>query len=384
VIARSTLSPDPRNTIVIAGLFRSASGLGASARALYKAMRAAGLEPLAVDVTSVFTKADLDPGIELSAMPRTRHGTLVLVLNAPETRTALIALGLFRWKAWFIVGVWAWELENFPENWDESFDYLGQVWCVSPFVNNTISSHPNAPSTHIVPNPINVNWWQKLGLDSTNKLAEAGEQPFQILVAADTLSSFERKNIAGAIRAFRKAFGESDSCNLLIKVRNLDPGSIAELDLLREIDDAKNIELISDSLSSEDYFDLIARADAFFSPHRSEGFGMVLAEMMAIGKPVVATNYSGNLMFMNSENSLLIDFDLVPVRDKYGVYKDQSALWADPDLDHAAQQLRALYKSPRLRREIGMRAKNDILEMFTYERVGAEIRVLLGKNDRVD
>lgn len=383
IVARSTSRPDPTKPIVVAGLFRSASGLGASARANYKAMRSAGLEPIAVDLTSMFTTVDLDPDITLSNMPKSRRGTLVLVLNAPETRAALIALGLFRWKVWFIVGVWAWELERFPDTWNESFGYLGQIWCVSPFVEAAISGHPDSPVTHCVPNPVNVEPWREFNQNRHGDGEEERRQPFQVLVAADALSSFDRKNISGAIQAFRKAFGDSETCQLLLKVRNLDSGSRTEQDLIRDLGSTKNICLITESLSGEDYFELISGVDAFFSPHRSEGFGMVIAEMMAIGKPVIATNYSGNLMFMNSENSLLIDFDIVPVRDRYGVYRDNSACWAEPDIDHAAQQLRALHQSPELCARIGARARKDIAQRFTYERIGSEIRALLGRGEKV-
>ena len=43
---------------------------------------------------------------------------------------------------------------------------------------------------------------------------------------------------------------------------------------------------------------LMASVDCFVSLHRSEGFGLGMAQSMYLGKPVIATGYSGNMDFM--------------------------------------------------------------------------------------
>lgn len=375
LLARSTRNPKVEKPLVVAGLFRSANGLGESARAIYQAMIEAGLNPIAVDLTSRFTEPDLDVDFPLTEMTKSRMGTLVLVLNSPETKSALVYLGMFRWRAWHIVGLWAWELERFPSAWNTSFVFLGQIWCVSSFVASVISSHDKAPITHVVPNPIKV----KIAADTNQRKSSltATSQKFRVLIAADALSSFDRKNIAGAIHAFRSAFGDDSRCELLIKARNLDADCRARIDLLEAIAGAQNIEVVTESLSRSEYLELIAGTDVYFSPHRAEGFGIVIAEMMALGKPVVATGYSGNTMFMNASNSILLDYDMVPVSDRYGVYEDKESFWAEPDLDQAALELRSLFQSPERGRVLGERAQQDIGCQLSYSRVGELICDLL-------
>ncbi len=104
---------------------------------------------------------------------------------------------------------------------------------------------------------------------------------------------------------------------------------------------------------------LVAAADCMVSLHRSEGLGLHLAEAMWLGTPVIATRYSGNLDFMNDDNSLLIDFDLVNVEHGEGVYPS-SAKWAAPDLDQAAAAMRRIASDAALRHAIGGgRSAND-------------------------
>jgi glycosyltransferase involved in cell wall biosynthesis len=97
-------------------------------------------------------------------------------------------------------------------------------------------------------------------------------------------------------------------------------------------------------------------SDCLVSLHRSEGLGLHCAEAMWLGKPVVATRYSGNLDFMDDGNSFLVDHTLVPVRHGEGVYP-ADAVWADPDLDQAADHLRRLATDPDLGRRVGARAR---------------------------
>ena len=57
---------------------------------------------------------------------------------------------------------------------------------------------------------------------------------------------------------------------------------------------APNIRIETHTLAPEDRHALTACADIVLSLHRGEGFGLVMAEAMLLGKPVVATGWSGN------------------------------------------------------------------------------------------
>src|SRR5258705_7341124 len=111
---------------------------------------------------------------------------------------------------------------------------------------------------------------------------------------------------------------------------------------------------------------LIAGCDAILSLHRSEGFGLILAEALYLGKPVVATGWSGNMDFMNSGNSCPVAFQLVRLDHTFGAYA-AGAQWAEPDVDHASRMMRRLFEDSAYRKEIGERARETMRTQFSPE-----------------
>ena len=133
------------------------------------------------------------------------------------------------------------------------------------------------------------------------------------------------------------------------------------------------ISFLDDALDPLARYRLIASCDAYVSLHRAEGFGLGMAEAMALGKPVIATGWSGNLEFMNPWNSFLVDFSLATLDEDAGAYP-KGSVWAVPNLDDAARNLRLVWQNPELRAQKGARAKQDIPSGFRPEVVGRRIR----------
>jgi len=117
---------------------------------------------------------------------------------------------------------------------------------------------------------------------------------------------------------------------------------------------------------------LIASCDCFISLHRSEGLGLGMAQSMALGKPVNATRYSGNLEFMNSENSLLVEYRLATVEESTEAYEAGSA-WAEPDLDHAAERMRRVHERRDAAIQPGNAARESIRVPLDPEATRREI-----------
>ena len=91
-----------------------------------------------------------------------------------------------------------------------------------------------------------------------------------------------------------------------------------------------NVRLVlhDENAGFEEMESLYAAADAYISLHRAEGFGLNLAEAMLRGLPVVATNWSGNVDFMDEDCAIMIPASLRSVRDPQGIYASSAGRWA--------------------------------------------------------
>ena len=157
---------------------------------------------------------------------------------------------------------------------------------------------------------------------------------------------------------------------MVLKVSHPDHAP-ADFARLVQMVQAPNIRLETRVLPPGDRHALTACADIVLSLHRGEGFGLVLAEAMLLGKPVIATGWSGNTDFMGCMNAALVSYRLVPARDDRSVYRGQ---WAEPDVAEAASLLRALADDPTRRIALGERARVSTLAGLT----GRELAAALG------
>ena len=189
----------------------------------------------------------------------------------------------------------------------------------------------------------------------------------------DTHSDTARKNPFGAVDAFLAAFPEcpekDNQPHLVIKLNNAEIKSSIN-DPMALVDQLKSrcagnsrVHFFAKSLSYPDVLSLYASCDIFVSMHRSEGLGLGLLECMALGKPVIATAWSGNMSFMKHTNSCLVGYDLKPYagEDAKGS-PDQlrkKAIWAEPHIDEAADWMKKLAGDRALRERIGLQAKHD-------------------------
>ena len=129
--------------------------------------------------------------------------------------------------------------------------------------------------------------------------------------------------------------------------------------------------LIERGLTDNETKNLVHSCDCFVSLHRSEGIGRFLAEAMYMGKPVIATGWSGNMEFMNRDVACLVSYRLVPVREgDYPFWENQ--LWADPNVDEAAGWMVRLVDQPDWGRRLGERASRHIRSRFSYRAIGLQ------------
>jgi glycosyltransferase involved in cell wall biosynthesis len=187
-----------------------------------------------------------------------------------------------------------------------------------------------------------------------------------------------RKNPAGAIEAFRRAFPGPEAAHLVVKVTGTGGAPQAAATLRALIAGMPNVTLLDRFLPAADLSALIAQCDVFLSLHRAEGLGLFLAEAMWLGRPIVATGWSGALQLLDDSHAMLVRHRTVPVRAGDYTWVPPGASWAEPDLDHAAECLRRLAEDAGLRAELGRRSREKAARELDLEAFRAKARALLG------
>jgi glycosyltransferase involved in cell wall biosynthesis len=368
-------TPPQAGPVAVVGFHGSVLGLGEGARAFSAALRGAGLEVIDWDISGVFGHERRLYSDAVMHMPE-QASSLVVHLNPRELVQLVAVTGPGPFLGRFCVGYWAWELEQAPPAWRAGLRYVDEVWAPSRFAADAVSALAgvNMP-VRVFPHPI------ALCRGPAGDRARFDLAPNQtvVLTAFDMRSGFARKNPIGAVRAFRAAAARAQVPALLIcKATGVegDPALFAELQA--EIGGKDDVRLIADWLSGTDMAALLAAADIVLSLHRSEGFGLLLAQAMCAKKPVVATGWSGNLEFMSDTDSALVDYRLVPVQDPQNLYR--GGRWAEPDMDDAVVKLAALMADPDMRRVLGERAAADVAPRVDPVRLGLQARAWLGQD----
>lgn len=356
VLARPIRDQLVGGPVVVAGLFRAASGLGRAVRSCADSLEAAGIAVWRVDLSRAFGQEDLSFGGRLNPFPRHRSGTLVLHMNAPSVDKALWTLGLLRFRSWRIIGAWVWETPIAPTSWRAPGRRFSEIWAPSRFAAEAIAPVAEAPvrvAPHAVSVPASATAARhRFGLD---------REHFVCLTMADGRSSFFRKNPIGAVNVFRAGLEGREDARLIVKTRSLYDQPAYRRLLVDAIGGDPRIRLLDEDLREGETWALLASADVFLSMHRAEGFGLPIAEAMALGKAVIATGWSGNMDYMKEDAAIAAPFRLVPVDDPSERYENAPGVfWAEPDCAAAAQSLRRLADDENLRRRLGDSAREAI------------------------
>jgi glycosyltransferase involved in cell wall biosynthesis len=99
------------------------------------------------------------------------------------------------------------------------------------------------------------------------------------------------------------------------------------------------VQVITEETSYGETLGWIQLADCYLSLHRSEGYGYGMAEALALGTPVIATNYSGSLSFTTDANSYLVQYTETEIKPAEYFYYQQGMFWAEPDVSKAVESL---------------------------------------------
>ncbi len=359
--------------VTVIGYVQAESGVGESARSTLRALACTDL-PHAVCDFRVGNVSRMGESVDAALATGRQHAISLFHINADQLPLARTFLGEGPFTGTYRIGFWAWELENFPAEWHGAFAHVDEVWVPSSFCQRAIAAVSPVPVL-VMPHCVEV----PERLAPSRARFGLREDSVAFLAMADMMSIAGRKNPFAAVQAFRSAFAAGDSrVQLLVKIANAHRDVVAHGQLKALVAGHPQILLLEESLDRPTLNQLIDSVDCFVSLHRSEGFGLVIAEAMARGKVVVATDWSGNTDFMNAHNALPVDYQLVTLQADDGPYR-KGERWAEPAQEDAVRQLRRVVTEPELRRCLGERARQDCVHRLSPQAVAESIATRLQK-----
>ena len=355
----------------VVGFITADLGIGESARCMIRAADAVKIPAAAIPL-KLHCKARLgDQTFAPFLQDHNPHAVNVFHLDAPASRDIDTHHGADFRRGKYNIGYWAWELPEFPDAWLSYFEYFNEIWCPSEFVRAAIADKSPLP---VVTMPHAVEFVRPT--KSVPELRGSFGLPldkFLFLFLYDLNSYTERKNPKAVLDAFRRSGLAAKGASLVIKVHGAagNEGDLAEL--RAAVKDLPGTVLVAEALPRQRVYELEAACDCFVSLHRSEGFGFAVAECMYLGKPVIATDWSGTAEFLNGQNGAPVRYRLVSLERNHGPYS-KGQIWAEPDVAHAAEWMARLFSDPALAAKLGAAAKQTIERQYSQEAIGLRYR----------
>ena len=351
------------------GFFNAEHGIGEAARLLVEALKS-----VQVPVSTIgYRNTESSQRAVFETDEIGTYKTVIAAINAELNEPMRQTFGKYFFHDTYVIGQWFWELETAPPWYRSAYKFVNELWAPTRFIEEMLRNEaPKDVRVEYMPLPL-----RKPRVVENARRSDLGlDDRFMFLFTFDFMSVMKRKNPMGLIDAFKRAFAPGEGPQLVLKCINGETRAEKFGAMQRAIEGRDDIIIMNKYLDSDMSAALMNLADCYVSLHRSEGLGLTIAESMLLGKPVIATGYSGNLDFMTEETSFLVPWTRVKVGPDAEAY-DPSATWAEPDTDAAAAMMRRVFENPAEARAMAEAGKKDLETRFTPEATGARMRVRL-------
>jgi glycosyltransferase involved in cell wall biosynthesis len=345
---------------LVTGYLRAELGIGEAARRALDVMASAGIPHGSRSFD--LTRSRKDHPDDVRAACRCDLNTNVLWINPDQLAFFIRSVGRAFFEGRYTVGAWAWETESLPMSAAQMSDVVDEIWAPSMFSRHAIEASVDKP-VHVFAHPIVVPEVDPAATRGSLGMPDG----FVFLFVFDFFSTIARKNPIGLIEAFSRAFAPDEGPTLVLKSINGGhaPRQLEEVRLAMA--DRADIVHVEDYISPQRCATMILKADCYVSLHRSEGFGLTMADAMALGTPVIATGYSGNLEFMDERTAYLVPFEPTTIGADGELYPEEG-VWAEPELDVAAELMRRVYERPGEARRVAGEARRTVLTEHGHAR----------------
>jgi glycosyltransferase involved in cell wall biosynthesis len=352
--------------VLFVGYLEAGLGLGESLRGLVRSIET---------TDQTFALYPFNIGVESRFIGRFRNGRYDLrrryqvnVIEMATDQVPLLFREIGRWKVAHSYNILRtyWELPQAPFEWAAAVKGVQEIWVPNRFVEEAFRGIFSGP-IEIIPPCVEVS----IGEAFPRGRFGMKEGRFYFVFSFDYHSHPTRKNPIGVVSAFQTAFpNRSENVGLVIKSTGApDRDSEIKGSILHAANHDPRIRIIDSMFSRDEMLSLINQADCYVSLHRSEGFGLGMAEAMALGKPVIATNYSGNTDFLSERTGFPVSFTLRPVGDGEYVFSDGQS-WAEPDIASAAEAMLQVFRDPAEREARAASGKTFVEAHYGRTNVG--------------
>jgi glycosyltransferase involved in cell wall biosynthesis len=356
------------------GYSKGELGLGQAMRSMAFAAKRA-LIPFVVRQFKVrITSSQSNKALDVYASDQCKYPINIICVNPDMLYRLPLWVSYLEWTKTYNIGYWFWELENFPDSWKYATHMVDEIWVSTEFIAEAMRK--SGKKVVKIPFPLEF----EMPPEYLNKeYFGINANEFTFIFSFDFNSVPERKNPQATVKAFKKAFPDgNNTARLILKTMNGSHYSKYREGLERLIDKDPRIEIRDEYLSQDEMRGLIRSCDCYISLHRAEGLGLGLAEAMYLGKPTIATGYSGNTEFMNKQNSVLVPFDMVQV--PLGAYPNsEGQIWAEPRIFEASRSMKKIAVDKSIAVALGGKAALDIRGNHSYAKVGDLISIELDR-----
>lgn len=275
-----------------------------------------------------------------------------------------------------------WEYSSGLEKFEKAFEYIDGVFVATDFVYNAVKKIiPKDKKVFKLPLPFIKDFSEPREEEIIEQKIKLNleKDDFTFFFNFDYNSSYDRKNPISILKALRIVLTSNKKAKVVFKTSNSASHSFQYKDLIATIEALnlkKHVVIIDKFLSRQEFITLLSSMNCYISLHRGEGLGLGMMEAMYLNIPVIATNYSGNTDFCNKSTATLVNYSIVPCKDKNPVYSLVKE-WAEPDIEDAAAKMIKVMEGGEIIKRMTKNAKEFVDNNYSKEKFSKRLNDIL-------